>query len=63
MSVCTISFAGCSSYFEDDPSDPPDVLREFFEALFEGDHETVEELLHPDSPVDFDTVDLGLYEN
>ncbi len=63
VSVGAIGFAGCSSYFEDDPSDPPDVLREFFEALFDGDLDTAEELLHSGSPVDLASVNLDVYEN
>lgn len=61
-SALTLGTAGCTDYFEDDPPDPPDVLRKFFEALNEGKIDEASMYLHPDSPVDFDVIDLTLYE-
>ncbi|WP_254864553.1 hypothetical protein [Halovivax gelatinilyticus] len=63
MTVCTISFAGCSSYFEDDPPDPTDVLRKFFEALNEGEIEAAKGLCHPDSPIELGEIELAVYES
>ncbi|WP_254864552.1 hypothetical protein [Halovivax gelatinilyticus] len=61
--IVALGTAGCSSFFEDDLPEPSGSLREFFEALFDGDLNTAEELLHPDSPVDLGSVNLDVYES
>ncbi|WP_254864551.1 hypothetical protein [Halovivax gelatinilyticus] len=61
-SALTLGTAGCTDYFEDDPPDPPDALKEFFRALDTVDLDEASTYLHPDSPVDFDVIDLTLYE-
>jgi len=43
------SLAGCLGRFEDDPTE---AAEEFVELLNEGEFAAVDELIHPDSPLD-----------
>jgi len=53
-----VATAGCFGIFEDDTDSPDGAAETMIEASLEGDADEVDDLLHPESPLDANQVAL-----